>query len=66
MGNIKTTYIKHSAKDILNKFEDRFTSDFGENKKVLGEVAQIKSVFVRNRVAGYITRLKRSKRSKRL
>ena len=66
MGNIKTTYIKHSAKDILNKFDDRFTSDFGENKKVLGEVAQIKSVFVRNRVAGYITRLKRSKRSRRL
>jgi len=57
MGRIKTQSVKRYAKLLLKKFPDKFTDDFEFNKKILMEVAEIKSVKLRNQLAGYITRL---------
>ena len=57
MGRIKTQPVKRYAKLLLKKFPDKFTDDFEFNKKILMEVAEIKSVKLRNQLAGYITRL---------
>ncbi|AET33672.1 30S ribosomal protein S17e [Pyrobaculum ferrireducens] len=38
-------------------YPDKFTDKFDENKKAVAELAEIPSKTVRNRVAGYITRL---------
>lgn len=62
MGRIKTTLIKRTAHTIIKKYPEKFTENFGENKKTLQEVADIQSKKLRNVIAGYITRLTRKQR----
>ena len=57
MGRIKTQIVKRYAKLLLEKFQDKFTDDFESNKRVLMELAEVRSVKLRNQLAGYITRL---------
>jgi small subunit ribosomal protein S17e len=47
--------IKRISTIVLDKYPDRFGSDFENNKKALQEIAITKSKVLRNRVAGYIT-----------
>lgn len=56
MGNIRPTFIKRSAIEILKKYPDLFTDDFEHNKHALNKVAEIETKSLRNKVAGYITR----------
>jgi small subunit ribosomal protein S17e len=61
MGNIRPTYIKRVALELLERFPDTFTNDFEENKKKVAEMTDMTSITMRNRVAGYITRRMRKK-----
>lgn len=63
MGRIKTQLIKRKTHEILDKFGDKFTEDYKENKKILDGVADIPSKKMRNVVAGYLTRLKKKEES---
>lgn len=56
MGKIRPTYIKRIAEDLVRKFPDKFTSDFEANKKTVDELADVYTVKMRNRIAGYVTR----------
>ena len=58
MGRIKTTLIKRTAKQLMQK-KDSFTSDFETNKKLLNNT--MPSKLVRNKIAGYIARLEKAK-----
>ena len=62
MGRIKTTLIKRTAIKLLELHRDQFKKEFNENKKLVSEFADIPSKKIRNIVAGYITRLKRSEK----
>ncbi|TFF89356.1 MAG: 30S ribosomal protein S17e [Promethearchaeota archaeon] len=57
MGKIRTETIKNLANEIREKYPNKFTVDFEKNKQVLDEVAIIPSKTLRNRIAGYITRV---------
>jgi small subunit ribosomal protein S17e len=57
MGRVRPRYIKSLGEKLLEMYPDRFTDNFEENKKAVAELADIPSKTVRNRVAGYITRL---------
>jgi small subunit ribosomal protein S17e len=57
MGRVKSTLIKRTAEQLLEGMQDSFTADFEKNKKVLNNVMPRR---IRNMVAGYITRLKKS------
>ena len=59
MGRIRTTYIKHTSIRLLEKFKDKFTKEFEKNKKIMDEIADIPSKKIRNKIAGYITFLKK-------
>jgi len=64
MGNIRPTYIKRIAKELLNMYSDKFVaSNFQHNKKKVAELADFDSNILRNRVAGYITRLLATKKT---
>ena len=64
MGRIKSTLIKRTAVDLLEKHPDTFKDKFEENKKIVDEFADIKSKKLRNSISGYITRIvKRTKTS---
>ena len=60
MGRIKTQQVKRLATEIFEKYSDKFTTDFEENKKIIGEVADIESKKMRNLIVGFITRLKKN------
>jgi len=64
MGRVKPKFIKSLAEKLLEAYPDRFTESFEENKKAVAELADIPSKTVRNKVAGYITRLVKRQKAK--
>ena len=65
MGSVKPSYIKNFAKDLLKTYESSFSPDFEQNKLIVSEYTDIKNKTIRNRVAGYITRVQRQKGERR-
>ncbi len=62
MGRIKTKLIKRITKRLVNLHPDDFKEDFDENKLLVEQFATFPSKKVRNVVAGYVTRLTRTKK----
>ncbi|TBR10610.1 MAG: hypothetical protein EPO62_03125 [Candidatus Nitrosotenuis sp.] len=59
--------IKRLSMQAITRYGAKFTTDFGENKKVLEQVSIIRSKGLKNEIAGYITKyIKREKSSKDL
>ncbi len=58
MGRIKSSLIKRTAKTLV-KENSSLNSDFGDNKKML-EDYKLPDKGTRNKIAGYIVRLKRA------
>lgn len=55
MGRIKSTMVKKAAKQLVTNEDIKFSEDFGHNKKILQSLLPSKPI--RNKVAGYISRL---------
>jgi small subunit ribosomal protein S17e len=49
--------VKRIARELVEKFPDKFTTDFENNKKLVESLTNISSARLRNRIAGYTTRL---------
>ena len=62
MGRIKSALIKRTAKGLL-KEDNKFTESFDTDKKILGSSMPSKSL--RNKIAGYLARLKRMESAKK-
>jgi small subunit ribosomal protein S17e len=58
MGNIRPTYIKRVAIELVRLYPDTFTTDFAHNKVKVSELTDVSTVMMRNRIAGYVTRYK--------
>ncbi len=58
MGTVRERAIKRIAYRFVKQYPDLWTEDFEHNKMMLSQIAEIKSKTYRNRIAGYITRLK--------
>jgi len=56
MGNIRPTYIKRVAVELVRQFPDEFTDDFAHNKAKVTELTDVSTSMMRNRIAGYVTR----------
>jgi len=57
---------KRIARELVERFPDKFTTDFENNKKLLESLTKISSKYLRNRVAGYITQLQNQKKQNKL
>lgn len=57
MGKVRNLTIKKFSRALIEKFPEKFSQDFEENKKILAEVAEISSKKMRNQIAGYVTSL---------
>lgn len=44
------------AYELLERYPDKFTSDFNENKETIKNFAIVRSKELRNKIAGYITK----------
>ncbi|MBO8174905.1 MAG: 30S ribosomal protein S17e [Thermococcus sp.] len=61
MGNIRQGFIKRVARELLDKYPNEFTTDFEHNKRKVQELTTVQSKTIRNRIAGYLTKLVRMK-----
>lgn len=55
MGKVKTEHIKRLAKELMERFPDKFSRNFNENKHTVETLTEGTTTKVRNQVAGYIT-----------
>jgi len=60
MGNIRTTFIKNMSRDLIEKYPDKLSKDFQKNKEFLRKAIDSKTT--RNKVSGYIAKLKRDEK----
>lgn len=58
MGKVRIGKVKSISNELALKYSNVFTTDFEENKKLVQQYTDITSKRLKNRVAGYITRLK--------
>ncbi len=65
-GKVRTELVKRIARELVERFPDKFTTDFETNKKLVESLTNISSTKLRNRVAGYITRLQNQKKQNKL
>lgn len=47
--------VRRISTELLNRYPDKFVQDFEQNKKVINELATVRSKVLRNTIAGYIT-----------
>jgi len=57
MGKVRTKTIKKSSRRIIERYYPRLTLDFHTNKRICDDIAEIPTKRMRNKIAGYVTRL---------
>jgi len=62
VGNVRPNYIKRLAKRLVAEMPDSFSQDFEANKEVIDQHTDLESKVMRNRIAGYIAKMKEQKR----
>ena len=58
MGKVRTDTVKRVSRELLRRYPDRFAGNFESDKQAVNELVVTKSKRLRNRIAGYVTRLK--------
>jgi len=57
MGKVRPLHIKNIARELVEKYGDKLSKDFQKNKKIVAELVNCPSKRIRNKIAGYVTRL---------
>jgi small subunit ribosomal protein S17e len=60
MGNIRTSFVKRTSRELIETYEGTFTTDFDENKILVEKFTTVSTKHLRNKIAGYVTRLVRN------
>jgi small subunit ribosomal protein S17e len=58
LGKVRTDTIKRTSRELIRRFPERFTGNFESDKEAVNELVTAQSKRMRNRIAGYVTRLK--------
>ncbi len=61
MGRIRTHDIKKLSFELIERYSGRFTTDFKINKEIVDELKLVDSKKMRNKIAGYVTRVAKRK-----
>ncbi len=59
MGKVRTEMVKRISLELMERYYRSFTTEFEQNKQFLNEIGLDVSKKMRNRIAGYVTRLMR-------
>jgi small subunit ribosomal protein S17e len=65
-GKVRTDLEKKIARELVERFPEKFTTDFENNKKLVESLTNISSKKLRNKVAGYITQLQNQKKQNKV
>lgn len=58
LGKVRIQTVKRASRELLKRFPDWFKGEFDADKQAVNELVSTKSKRLRNRIAGYVTRLK--------
>jgi len=58
LGKVRTETVKRAARELVERFPEKFTNEYEANKAAINQVLKAPSKKLRNRIAGYVTRLK--------
>jgi len=58
LGKVRIDVVKRTSRELIRRYPDRFTGDFESDKQAVNELVVTPSKRLRNRIAGYVTRLK--------
>lgn len=61
MGKVRPRVVKRLAERLVEQYGDRFGLSFDDNKRLVMELSGLKAKHLRNRVAGYVTRLMKTR-----
>ncbi|MDI6825674.1 MAG: 30S ribosomal protein S17e [Candidatus Aenigmarchaeota archaeon] len=61
MGQIKNLTIKNMARNLIEKYPDKFTTDYEKNKEEMEKLVILESKKIRNMIAGYIVHIIRKR-----
>ena len=59
LGKVRSSVIKKTAEELMQTHGDQITTDFENNKQLVTQYVDTKTKKMRNRIAGYLTGLKR-------
>lgn len=63
MGKVRTEMVKRISEELVEKYPNNFSADFEANKQFLKEIGLEVSKKLRNRIAGYISRIIKSRQA---
>ncbi len=58
LGKVRTETVKRASREVLRRFPEHFTGNWESDKQAVSELVSTQSKRLRNRIAGYVTRLK--------
>jgi small subunit ribosomal protein S17e len=59
LGKVRSYIIKKTAEELMQTHGDQIAADFENNKQLVTQYVDTKTKKMRNRIAGYLTGLKR-------
>ncbi len=59
LGKVRSYVIKKTAEELMQLYRDRVTMDFEANKQLVAQYVDTRTKKMKNRIAGYLTGLKR-------
>ena len=59
---MKNLFIKNLARELVEKYPDKFSEDFQKNKEELEKLIKLESKKIRNLLAGYIVHILRKRK----
>ena len=58
MGKVRIAAVKKTARELVALYPDKLGTDYEANKKALEVLVDARTKRLRNRIVGYVTRLK--------
>jgi small subunit ribosomal protein S17e len=55
LGKVKTEQVKRTARELIERFPEKFSNNFDENKHAVFELTKGATTRIRNQIAGFIT-----------
>jgi small subunit ribosomal protein S17e len=61
LGKVRSYIIKKTAEELMQLHNDEIATDFEKNKQIVDQYLDTRTKKMRNKIAGYLTGLKRVK-----
>jgi small subunit ribosomal protein S17e len=58
VGKVRIAAVKKVARELIALYPDKFSTNYDSNKTILADLVDAKTKRLRNRIVGYVTRLK--------